>query len=205
MHEFKNTKFREVENNAVVFIEDPKASWANPTDCGEWPCTAPNNVILKFSGTQYTGVTRPVKTDSNFVIASDVPSATNAYSNCDTISAWNAAHCLNSRLGVLLFESLDADTSDRTIQPITISSEETGYKNTVNSMMDHIWDGFYTGQKRLSRFPVQIETDHHYLIKMAGTPPGKMRYTLRADGGWLTLRLYYPNAGAYQVYANGIL
>lgn len=31
-----------------------------------------------------------------------------------------------------------------------------------------------------------------------------MRYTLNADG-WVTLRLYYPNAGAYQVYANGKL
>ena len=58
----------------------------------------------------------------------------------------------------------------------------------------------------MSRFPVQIETDHHYLIYMSGTPPNEMRYTLRADGGgWLTLRLYYPNAGAYQVYANGKL
>jgi len=139
------------------------------------------------------------------VIVSDVPSATNAYSNCDTVSSWNAAHCVNSQLGVLLFESLDADTSDRTIQPITLTSEETGYENTVNSFMDHIWDGFYTGQKRLSRFPIQIETDHHYLIYMAGTPPQKQRYTLRADSGWLTLRLYYPNAGAYQVYADGQL
>lgn len=32
-----------------------------------------------------------------------------------------------------------------------------------------------------------------------------MRYTLRAAGGWITIRLYYPNAGAYQVYANNRL
>lgn len=30
-----------------------------------------------------------------------------------------------------------------------------------------------------------------------------MRYTLRADSGGMKLKLYYPNAGAYQVYANG--
>jgi len=51
---------------------------------------------------------------------------------------------------------------------------------------------------------MQIETNHHYLLYSSGTPPGKMRYTLNADG-WVTLRLYYPNAGAYQVYANGKL
>jgi hypothetical protein len=40
---------------------------------------------------------------------------------------------------------------------------------------------------------------------MAGTPPNKMRYTLHAEGSGMKLRLYYPNAGAYNVYANGSL
>lgn len=69
-------------------------------------------------------------------------------------------------------------------------------------MMDHVWDGFYTGQTRLSRFPIQIETNQDYLVYMTGTPPNKMRYTLKANSGGTKLRLYYPNAGAYQVYAN---
>lgn len=37
---------------------------------------------------------------------------------------------------------------------------------------------------------------------MTGTPPNKMRYTLKAKTDGIKLRLYYPNAGAYQVYAN---
>lgn len=135
----------------------------------------------------------------------DVKSAWSAYKNCQEVLVWNVGYCINSRLGVLLFESLDADTEDRTIVPITLTSAETGYSNTVNSYMDHVWDGFYTGQKRLSRFPVQIETGEDYLISMAGTPPNKQRYTLRADSGGVKLKLYYPNAGAYQVYANGVL
>ena len=72
---------------------------------------------------------------------------------------------------MLVFESLDDDKFDRSIQPIFIVNEQLGFNNTLNSMMDHVWDGFYTGQIRLSRFPIQIETDHHYLIDMAGTPP----------------------------------
>ena len=69
--------------------------------------------------------------------------------------------------------------------------------------MDHVWDGFYTGQIRLSRFPIQMQTDEDYTLYSSGTPPGKMRYTLRAAGGGTKIRLYYPNAGAYNVYANG--
>ena len=32
-----------------------------------------------------------------------------------------------------------------------------------------------------------------------------MRYTLKANSGGIKLRIYYPNAGAYQVFANGEL
>jgi hypothetical protein len=43
--------------------------------------------------------------------------------------------------------------------------------------MDHVWDGFYTGQKRLARFPGIIETTNSldrfytYNITYSGTPP----------------------------------
>lgn len=86
-----------------------------------------------------------------------------------------------------------------------ITGDDNSYENILNSMMDHVWDGFYTGQIRLSRFPAQIETGHDYTVKMTGTPPNKMRFTLRADSGGMKLKIPYPNAGAYQVYANGDL
>lgn len=104
---------------------------------------------------------------------------------------------------MLVFESLDPDTMDRSIQPINILNEETGFNNTVNSYMDHVWDGFYTGQLRLSRFPVQLETGEDYTVEMAGTPPKKMRYKLDADIGGVKLKVPYPVAGSYTVKANG--
>jgi len=39
----------------------------------------------------------------------------------------------------------DDDWEDRSVQPVYITSEETGFSNKLNSMMDHVWDGFYTG------------------------------------------------------------
>ena len=55
-----------------------------------------------------------------------------------------------------MMESLDEDAWDRSIVPIQITNAEKGFNNTVNSMMDHIWDTFYTGQKRMSRYPIAL-------------------------------------------------
>lgn len=70
-------------------------------------------------------------------------------------------------------------------------------------MMDHMWDGFYTGQKRLSRFPVQIESLGDYTMDFTGTPASTMRFVLKADVGGILIKIPYPNAGSYTVFANG--
>jgi len=107
----------------------------------------------------------------------------------------------------MIFESLDADTYDRSVQPVTIvqAGVKDGFRNVLNSYMDHVWDGFYTGQTRLSRFPSMIETGNDYNVLFTGTPPGKMRFKLKdgpADKGGLTgkgifLRVRYAEAGSY--------
>jgi len=53
--------------------------------------------------------------------------------------------------------------------------------NKLNSYMDHMWDGFYTGQVRLSRFPSILEASAGsvYEITMTGTPPKKMKFNLK--------------------------
>ena len=104
-----------------------------------------------------------------------------------------------------MFESLDGDTWDRSVQPIYITDDDIDnlYANKLNSMMDHVWDGFYTGQTRLSRFPAQIQSGRDYTVQMTGTPPGKMRYVLRADSGGVKLKIPYPNAGSYAVKVDG--
>lgn len=87
---------------------------------------------------------RPLDSIQNFQIVSDVERAVNAYSGCELKPAWSAGWCNNRNMGVLLFESLDSDTEDRSSQPVTLTNEVTGYHNRVNSFMDHGWDGFYT-------------------------------------------------------------
>lgn len=64
--------------------------------------------------------------------------------------------------------------------------------------MDHVWDGFYTGQKRLTKFPVVIQanTGAFHTIEYTGTPPLKQLFELyatEANTDAVKLRLKYTN------------
>lgn len=81
--------------------------------------------------------------------------AADAFPSCKYNPTWNGYICKDNEIGLLYFDSLDADTMDRTVSPIVVTSpyDTPKFSNLLNSFMDHIWDGFYTGQKRMSRFP----------------------------------------------------
>jgi hypothetical protein len=71
-------------------------------------------------------------------------------------------------------------------------------ENNLNAMMDHVWDGFYTGQKRLQRFPsiFQGERGSIYDLNFTGTPAKHMKFTLRSQikTTGSTIRIAYPGA-----------
>lgn len=72
-------RFEDVSDDALAFLNDPNPGWANPTDCVEWPCTAPENVVMIFDGTSFSGV-RPSISSNTFQLVSDVFEAGEAYS-----------------------------------------------------------------------------------------------------------------------------
>lgn len=54
--EFVDTVFEDIDGGpGFLKFKNPNPSWANPTDCGEFPCTGPKNVIVSFKGTKYLG------------------------------------------------------------------------------------------------------------------------------------------------------
>lgn len=120
-------------------------------------------------------------------------------------AAWNANYCTNPKIGNLKIDSLDADTNDRSVQPVYIKDYATGMVNKLNNDMDHCWDGVYTCQKRRTRFIAQVQTDKEYTVEYTGTPPGKQRFGLSAGmaGVGVALRVQYPESGAYEVFAGG--
>jgi len=57
----------------------------------------------------------------------------------------NLYTCKGDVASYLVFESEDSDTYDRSMQPIYLNKQGTKISNKLNSYMDHVWDGFYTG------------------------------------------------------------
>jgi len=157
-HWFNNCKFEDVNDDGFAFLEKPAPGWANVKDCGNFPCTAPNNIIFTFVNTKYYKAT-PTFTGSAFAIVPDDETVGGTYPKCTHKPKMQIYICQIRNIGLFQIENLDDDAWDRAIQPISVLNAETGFNNTVNAMMDHIWDAFYTGQRRMARFPVALLTE----------------------------------------------
>lgn len=155
LQEWTDTQFTNVAADQLAYIRPPPNGWAVIDDCGLWPCTGPKNVLMDFKDSTFQG-TSPSYASSSFQLISENSDFSQHPSNCTQYSNMNAYICDNNDLGVLMFESLDADKFDRAVAPVYIGQTGTSINNTVNSFMDHVWDGFYTGQVRLSAFPSLI-------------------------------------------------
>jgi hypothetical protein len=55
LQNFYDTRFIDVEDETLTYLSDPSPGWANPTDCGDFPCTAPYNVLMSFDRTIWEG------------------------------------------------------------------------------------------------------------------------------------------------------
>lgn len=80
-HFFDNCKLENVDDNGFAFLAKPKLSWANIKDCGNFPCTAPNNWVIGFTNTKYDGVT-PSSTAKDFAVVPDDKTVGGTYPNC---------------------------------------------------------------------------------------------------------------------------
>jgi len=47
-HYFNDAVFTNVDETGWAFFHKPPTKWANVKDCGNFPCTAPNNLIFSF-------------------------------------------------------------------------------------------------------------------------------------------------------------
>ena len=111
----EDNKFIDVQDDAFGYFYDPKAGWANVADCGNFPCTAPWNVLLSLTGSQFTGSTRPLFAKPNFQLIADNPGFAPYVPNCRNLEENNLWMCEQTKLSMLLFESNDADARDRSM------------------------------------------------------------------------------------------
>ena len=73
MHYLTNITFEDVDTKTMAFFDDPPSKWAIVKDCGAFPCTAPNNILLSFTTTTYSGTTKPDDELADFQIIPDDP------------------------------------------------------------------------------------------------------------------------------------
>lgn len=68
--------------------------------------------------------------------------------------------------------------------------------------MDKCWDGFYTCQIRMSRFPAIVDAmDNVHKLKFTGSPAQNYRFNLNSPaGGGMTVHIRYTNAKTYGMY-----
>jgi len=147
-----NSRLENVHQDALAYIMSPPVEWANIDDCGEFPCTGPNNMLIQFEKSSFAGYITPYSINSDFQIISGNDENSGGFTGCSKVSTWNGYYCNNDALAIVLFESLDEDKLTRILSPIQVQSMNLTSRNVLNTFMDHLWDGFYTSMKRLSRF-----------------------------------------------------
>lgn len=116
-HFFDNCKFEDVTDEGMGFLEKPNPAWANIKDCANFPCTAPNNLILTFTNTKFAGV-QPSAAAPAFTVVPDDETIGGTYSPCKHMPAMQVYICQVRNIGMLMMESLDEDAWDRSIVPI---------------------------------------------------------------------------------------
>lgn len=86
----------------------------------------------------------PENAQANFQIIHNNTGFAPFIKECSPRVEWNGYYCVTDKLGILLFESNDWDKYDRSVQPIFVREPGVSLmNNTLNSFMDHVWDGFY--------------------------------------------------------------
>jgi hypothetical protein len=113
MATFKNISKSNIGAKSLAYLRAPPTGWANPTDCGDFPCTAPKNIIVKdLDGTLIDEEFPGVLIYNNPGIADSTM--------CTVHADWNAYKCVyktsvDRHYAHLVFESNDGDTLDRSI------------------------------------------------------------------------------------------
>jgi hypothetical protein len=137
----KNTRFKNVDNDAIAYFSDPDPGWISIDHCGNEACTGPHNILLSFTRTTFEGQVTPFDSMPDFQIIGANRSNADGFNNCKRYDIWNAYYCLNSDLSHLAFESIDDDRMTRNVGPVQIISMNGTSINQVVQHEDHIWLG----------------------------------------------------------------
>ena len=98
----------------LTYFFEPPQKWANLADCGDFPCTGPKNTLFSFTNTKWTGLEGP-NALKDFTLIPTIPTYTENFPDCKEMKSINGHICTNNDLGILVWESQDPDSIDRSI------------------------------------------------------------------------------------------
>jgi len=63
---FERVTFENVAQDAMAYLFDPPKKWINVTDCGNFECTGPRNLLFDFKYALYKGSPQPDSSSPSF-------------------------------------------------------------------------------------------------------------------------------------------
>ena len=117
MLEFDNTKFVDIADNGFAYFSDPFEEWAVISDCGNFPCTGPKNILYDFRGSVWSG-SQPSLAPAEFQLIANNSGFAPFIAECLPRPLMNSYFCTKPSLSILHFDSLDSDRLDRSVQPV---------------------------------------------------------------------------------------
>jgi len=129
MQHFEDIEFSNCKSDAITFFFNPPEGWGNLNDCGlecdlegvcvPFPCTGPKNTIFSFKNIKWTnGSENEPNALKDFSLIPHIATYTDQFPDCTKYDKINGHICQNNDLGILVWESQDPDSIDRSIQPI---------------------------------------------------------------------------------------
>jgi hypothetical protein len=96
----KDNEFIDCDDSGFGNFYDPPEGWANVKDCGNFPCTAPWNILFKMQDTKFTGIqpTFAIRATSSFELIADNPGFAPYVPNCEFLSDNNMWVCQENAL-----------------------------------------------------------------------------------------------------------
>ncbi|XP_066271168.1 fibrocystin-L-like [Branchiostoma lanceolatum] len=185
------TLFGETRPGAVIAQSDWE--WDGDARYGRGDYRIPKTMLADLSGN---------KIDPS-VLAPNGPGIVRN-DECEKRDDMQAYQCWDIDYGMLVMESMDADTETRRLSPVAMLSN--GYIDLINGPQDHGWCAGYTCSKRISTFMGVAALGQDYLIHYTGVSPRESRYFMlnADDDDTLVVGIYFSNPERLDVYADGI-
>ena len=151
-----------VDHSSLIWIHRPDVTTINPARCVDMDCDGLKKVVLNdldgsflgqsgsvFSESEWQWVGDPARGLGDYRIPKEALADKNGHmknifdvykyrgivrdeSLCEYVADWEAWHCNNMTMKILVIESMDSDTETRRLSPVAIFSDDYKYVDLMN-------------------------------------------------------------------------